>query len=123
MQHSPPVFLPEGKSSTAFYSLSGPKRLVVFVHGFSGVSLGTWNNFAAIMQSDSSFADCDLLFYGYDSLKGQAYAHSCWWPTPLAPSSPGLLYWTPLLQNRPGEQNAACYYLRPPTAVPEYKIS
>ncbi|MFS2185613.1 hypothetical protein ACCC92_03005 [Mucilaginibacter sp. Mucisp84] len=76
MYHSPPVFLPEGKNSTAFYTSKEPSTLIVFVHGFTGVSVGTWNNFNSLIQADEDFAECDLLFYGYDSLNGQAFGQA-----------------------------------------------
>ncbi len=73
MLHLPPVFLPDGKNSTAYYCAAPPKSLVIFVHGFKGASLTTWNDFPAILSKQNSFANSDLLFYGYESLKAQAF--------------------------------------------------
>jgi len=76
MNHTPPIFLSEGKDSTAFYSLKKPDKLVVFVHGFQGTSIGTWNNFSKLTTEDQDFSTTDILYYGYDSLNGQAYDQS-----------------------------------------------
>lgn len=76
MYHSPPGFLAEGKNSIAYYSIDKPKTLIVFVHGFKGVSIATWDDFASLLIVDPAFSNCDVLFYGYESLKGQAFDQS-----------------------------------------------
>jgi pimeloyl-ACP methyl ester carboxylesterase len=72
MQHTPPIFLAHGHKTTAYFSVVQPKQLLVFVHGFNGSSVGTWEEFPDLLREDPDFAQTDLVFYGYDSLKGQA---------------------------------------------------
>lgn len=48
------------------------KRLVVFVHGFRGESVGTWSNFPLLHSHDPDriwWYESDMLFVGYDSTK------------------------------------------------------
>lgn len=65
-----------GLNSQGFFSYSEPNNLIVFVHGFGGTSIGTWNNFPNYITSESEFANSDIIFYGYDTFKGQAGDHS-----------------------------------------------
>jgi hypothetical protein len=46
--------------------------LVIFVHGFNGKATGTWDEFPELIRTNNDFANSDVIFYGYDSLKGQA---------------------------------------------------
>ncbi len=73
MFHAPAAYLYEGKNSTAYYCLKDPEALVIFVHGFKGTSLETWDDFSSLLIEHPSFANCDLFFYGYESIKGQAF--------------------------------------------------
>ena len=72
MSHTPPIFINHGKNSSAFLTLDKPTSLVVFVHGFNGKATGTWDDFPALIRSKNDFANADVIFYGYDSMKGQA---------------------------------------------------
>lgn len=72
MSHTPPIFIKYGKNSSAFLTLDNPTNLVVFVHGFSGSATGTWNEFPSIIRNNNDFINSDVIFYGYESLKGQA---------------------------------------------------
>ncbi|UUL77985.1 putative lipase (plasmid) [Pseudarthrobacter sp. Fe7] len=51
-------------------------RLIVFVHGFGGSAISTWNNFAKGQQESRWWMESDLLFVGYnskrDGIKGVA---------------------------------------------------
>lgn len=76
MKHYPPLFLTEGRKSAAYYSTGLPKNLIVFVHGFNGDATQTWTDFIELSKSRKRFDDCDMLYYGYDSLKGQVYGHA-----------------------------------------------
>jgi hypothetical protein len=53
-----------------FYLSDAPAtRLVVFVHGFHGSAVGTWEEFAESGMLRSWWRDSDMLFVGYRSLK------------------------------------------------------
>jgi pimeloyl-ACP methyl ester carboxylesterase len=45
------------------------RRLVVFVHGFRGRAVQTWNHFAESGEVDDWWRESDLLFVGYDSVR------------------------------------------------------
>ena len=72
MPHTPPIRIRYGKNSTAYLSLSKPHTLVIFVHGFAGEAQGTWDDFPRLIRTQNDFDECDVVFYGYESLKGQA---------------------------------------------------
>ena len=72
MSHTPPIFIRHGKNSSAFLTLDNPIDLVIFVHGFNGKATGTWDDFPDLIRNNNDFANSDVIFYGYDSLKGQA---------------------------------------------------
>jgi pimeloyl-ACP methyl ester carboxylesterase len=71
MSHTPPIFISHGKNSSAFLTLDNPTNLVIFVHGFNGKATGTWDEFPDLIRTNNDFANSDVIFYGYDSLKGQ----------------------------------------------------
>lgn len=71
MSHTPPIFITQGKNSSAFLTLDNPTNLVIFVHGFNGKATGTWDEFPELIRSNNDFENVDVIFYGYDSLKGQ----------------------------------------------------
>lgn len=72
MSHTPPIFLTQGNKSSAFLTLGTPSNLVIFVHGFNGKSTATWNKFPELIRTNQDFDTSDVIFYGYESLKGQA---------------------------------------------------
>ncbi|MBX3252720.1 MAG: hypothetical protein KF862_01165 [Chitinophagaceae bacterium] len=72
MSHTPPIFIRHGKNSSAFLTLDNPTNLVIFVHGFNGKATGTWDEFPNLIRNNNDFTNSDIIFYGYDSLKGQA---------------------------------------------------
>ncbi|WP_026994885.1 alpha/beta hydrolase [Flectobacillus major] len=72
MSHTPPIFTQYGKNSSAFLTLDTPNSLVIFVHGFNGEATGTWDEFPDLIRKNNDFRNSDVIFYGYDSLKGQA---------------------------------------------------
>lgn len=75
--HYLPEFLEEGINSTRYLSRTkNPGTLVVFIHGFSGVSLETWMSFPDMLRNEPYLSGSDLYFYGYDSLKGQVFDQS-----------------------------------------------
>ncbi|RWU03945.1 esterase/lipase family protein [Pedobacter chitinilyticus] len=91
VNHTPGIPSSYGINSQSFFSFMEPNSLIVFVHGFGGSALGTWNNFSTMLLLDPLFVKTDILFYGYDTLKGQAgdhaaelYAFLCLAENPLA---------------------------------------
>lgn len=72
MSHTPPIFIRQGKNSSAFLTLDYPTNLVIFVHGLNGKATGTWDEFPNLIRTYNDFANSDVIFYGYDSLKVQA---------------------------------------------------
>ncbi len=70
--HYSSVKLSIGEKTIAFCSLLPPKDLVVFIHGFNGDALDTWKDFPEMMTTHPKFQHADIVFWGYDSLKGQA---------------------------------------------------
>lgn len=77
-----------------FVSLSDDglaKRLIVFVHGFNGRAVETWRSFHEARTRSEWWAESDLLFIGYNSLRREVGAVASYirqgleaisWPTP-----------------------------------------
>lgn len=74
--HTTSIEIKHGNNTQGFFSFDKPDKLIVFVHGFGGNSIGTWNNFPSIMLFDDKFVNSDIIFYGYDTLSGQAGDHA-----------------------------------------------
>lgn len=70
--HSLPIKLPYGENTMAYCCYDTPKTLVVFIHGFNGSAVETWNDFPVFIQKHPKFRQADVVFYGYESLKLQA---------------------------------------------------
>ena len=51
-----------------------PKHCIVFVHGFNGSALDTWDGFNSKALDDPALAETDLFFFGYDGVKSNALA-------------------------------------------------
>ena len=51
-----------------------PKHCIVFVHGFSGSALDTWEGFNSDALQDPALDETDLVFFGYDGRKSNALA-------------------------------------------------
>lgn len=66
--HSP-FRLREPKDWVLYLSPRPPKRLVLFVHGFRGRAVKTWENFPEIGHDTDWWLDSDMLFVGYDSMR------------------------------------------------------
>ena len=60
--------LPNGHHTQGSWATRSPRRLLVFVHGFKGHATGTWNQFPRLLLRERACEDCDIVFYGYDSL-------------------------------------------------------
>lgn len=74
--HTTSIEIKHGINTQGYYSFENPDNLIVFVHGFGGNSLGTWNNFPSILLFDDQFKKSDIIYYGYDTFKGQAGDHA-----------------------------------------------
>jgi pimeloyl-ACP methyl ester carboxylesterase len=61
-----------------YASSTQPERLVVFVHGFAGRAVRTWNEFAASGQSNDWWRASDMVFVGYQSLREQPGETAAW---------------------------------------------
>lgn len=44
-------------------------QLLVFVHGFNGTAVGSWNNFSSFLCQYGKLGQTDMVFYGYNSLE------------------------------------------------------
>lgn len=71
MRHTPPIFINHGKNTVGYFTTLNPENLIIFVHGFNGSALDTWNDFPALIKETDKYENSDIIFYGYDSLKGQ----------------------------------------------------
>jgi pimeloyl-ACP methyl ester carboxylesterase len=67
--HYLPKDLPWGRRTRAYWATQPNKTLVVFVHGFAGKAVDSWTDFAGLLTERPQAAGCDLVFYGYDSLR------------------------------------------------------
>ncbi|MEP7197975.1 MAG: alpha/beta hydrolase [Saprospiraceae bacterium] len=71
MSHTPPIFINHGKNTVGYFTTSNPQSLIIFVHGFNGSATDTWDEFPALIKESNEYANSDVVFYGYESLKGQ----------------------------------------------------
>lgn len=71
MSHTPPIFINHGKNTVGYFTTLNPEKLIIFVHGFNGSALDTWNDFPALIKETGKYENSDVIFYGYESLKGQ----------------------------------------------------
>lgn len=76
INHTTSVEIKYGVNTQGYFSFEEPDNLIVFVHGFGGSSLRTWNNFPAILLFDDHFKKSDIIYYGYDTFNGQAGDHA-----------------------------------------------
>lgn len=74
--HSTIISIKYGSNTHGFFSFQEPKTLLIFVHGFMGQAIPTWKDFPSMIIGDSSFAETDIIFYGYKTLDGQAADHA-----------------------------------------------
>lgn len=74
--HTVSIEIKHGVNTQGYFSFEKPNNLIVFVHGFGGDALGTWNNFPAILLFDDHFKNSDIIYYGYDTFNGQAGDHA-----------------------------------------------
>lgn len=62
--------------TTAFWAFNPNKTVIIFVHGFGGNAIDTWNNFFSLLPSDNKMNNIDIIFWGYDALKKRAHVSS-----------------------------------------------
>ncbi|EJL62761.1 esterase/lipase family protein [Flavobacterium sp. CF136] len=102
INHTTSIEIKYGVNTQGYFSYEEPEILIVFVHGFGGNSLGTWNNFSSILLFDDQFKKSDIIFYGYDTFNGQAGDHAAelyhFLKRSILPLKDGIL---PILQNLP----------------------
>ncbi|MEZ6040778.1 MAG: alpha/beta hydrolase [Planctomycetaceae bacterium] len=55
------------------WSKSPRKKAILFVHGYGGNTTGTWTEFDRLLSDEEKAAGYDLIFYGYDGLRGTIY--------------------------------------------------
>lgn len=55
-----------------YFTVTRPRKLIVFIHGFGGKAVSTWDDFRVIIKYHGAFTDCDIIFYGYESASTQA---------------------------------------------------
>jgi triacylglycerol esterase/lipase EstA (alpha/beta hydrolase family) len=63
----PPRRIPSHTSSYAALARTQVSNLLVFVHGFRGHALQTWQRFDELLPEEPGCADFDYVFYGYDA--------------------------------------------------------
>jgi len=74
MQHHSFPFTIENTKSVVNWAFEKPNVLIVFVHGFGGSAVKTWNEFPGTLNQHLEFRKCDFVFWEYDSLFAQANA-------------------------------------------------
>lgn len=80
VHHSPiEITNPGGRTRWTLYaSRTDAVRLVVFVHGFAGKTVKTWNEFALSGDISNWWRESDMLFVGYESLKERPAETAAW---------------------------------------------
>ncbi len=63
-----------GHNSRAYWTQEFTAKLCIFVHGLNGSAVRTWSDFDRLIADDPFFSDCDVVFYGYESLRASAEA-------------------------------------------------
>lgn len=63
-----------GIESQVILSRAPAGRLIVFVHGYTGKAVGTWEDFDTILPAEADLKDCDFLFYGYPGFSSNVVA-------------------------------------------------
>ncbi|MCA4897974.1 MAG: esterase/lipase family protein [Bacteroidota bacterium] len=74
--HTTSIAIKHGVETQGYFSFATPQTLIVFVHGFGGNAITTWNNFPSLILEDPDFKRADIIFYGYDTLGGRAGDHA-----------------------------------------------
>jgi len=61
-----------GDRSIAYFSRKPKPKLVLFVHGFTGHAVNTWARMHELLPAEDLVAQCDIVFYGYESTRSRA---------------------------------------------------
>lgn len=72
--HTIGIALSEGYRTSAMLSVKPAKKIVVFVHGFSGDAQGTWKDIPSRILKDPTFEEVDVVFFGYKSTRQAEYS-------------------------------------------------
>jgi len=70
-------FAPKGRFAgnavlaLARWARAEARRLVIFVHGYSGEAEATWRNFNMFLPHEAQLADTDIVFFQYDAVFNQ----------------------------------------------------
>ena len=70
--HSLPIFLPGDPFSVGQWATHPDKKLIVFVHGFGGDAIATWNDMQEMLPAIPEVSGCDLAYFSYESLRRRA---------------------------------------------------
>jgi pimeloyl-ACP methyl ester carboxylesterase len=68
--------LPADSRTWVIVSKRAVETAVIFVHGFRGDALATWEGFEELAVQSSAFRNTDLYFFGYDGLLSNTLASS-----------------------------------------------
>ena len=71
--HSIPFRLSWGQKTFAYWALAPKGHALIFVHGFGGKSVATWEEFPRLLRKQEPLSGHDLIFFGYDSKRQRAY--------------------------------------------------
>jgi pimeloyl-ACP methyl ester carboxylesterase len=72
--HYMDVPLDDDAESIGYFSRACDGQVIVFVHGFMGDKLTTWDKMHELLLLEKSVAKSDVVFYGYSSVQPQARA-------------------------------------------------
>jgi hypothetical protein len=62
------------KKPRSYWSTNPNGTVIIFVHGFGGQAVGTWMEFERLLPVHPKCANCDIVFYGYNSMQAQLQA-------------------------------------------------
>jgi hypothetical protein len=66
--------LPGDDRSKVILSRNKPDALIIFVHGFRGDALETWQDFDQLVITNPRFRNADFIFFGYDAYHSNVLA-------------------------------------------------
>lgn len=69
--HTEVLKLHNNKPHEVFLSVKPPKILLIFIHGFNGKAVSTWNKFPTMLPNNGKLEETDIAFYGYNSLQSK----------------------------------------------------